>query len=104
MVTGANCNGEVKIWSCESWRCLQTLQILAPHPTTELSSTPLIPRLKATIDLSAQYLILSDIRREVGIKPFPPPHVFFCSRINDIILVFRILRPFRFSTFTAELI
>ncbi|GIY27632.1 enhancer of mRNA-decapping protein 4 [Caerostris darwini] len=58
-VTGAENNTELKIWSCESWNCLQTIKI---HPNPNDS---VVPCLKAEIDLSSKYLFLSDIKRKV---------------------------------------
>ncbi|XP_055929956.1 enhancer of mRNA-decapping protein 4-like [Argiope bruennichi] len=58
-VTGAENNTEIKVWSCESWICLQTIRI---HPNLNDS---VMPCLKAEIDLSSKYLFLSDIKRKV---------------------------------------
>ncbi|XP_064611108.1 enhancer of mRNA-decapping protein 4-like [Liolophura sinensis] len=62
-VTGANNNQEIKIWSCESWNCLQTIRFLEPPnlPT----NFHVEPSLKACLDLSAKYLVLTDIKRKV---------------------------------------
>ncbi|XP_066583483.1 enhancer of mRNA-decapping protein 4 [Prorops nasuta] len=58
-VTGCDNNSEIKIWSCELWTCLQTIKF-GPNPTTGK-----IPVLKAGLDLSAGYLLLSDIYSKV---------------------------------------
>ncbi|XP_054714115.1 enhancer of mRNA-decapping protein 4-like isoform X2 [Uloborus diversus] len=58
-VTGAENNTELKIWSCETWACLQTIRL---HPN---SGDCVEPCLKAEIDLSSKYLFLSDIKRKV---------------------------------------
>nr|XP_034172470.1 enhancer of mRNA-decapping protein 4 [Osmia lignaria] len=58
-VTGCDNNTELKIWSCELWSCLQTIKF-APTP-----STGKLPILKAGLDLSAGYLLLSDIYNKV---------------------------------------
>ena len=57
-VTGANYNTELKLWSCESWTCLQTVKF---QPVLDGISDPAF---KAAIDLSARYLLLSDIYRK----------------------------------------
>ncbi|XP_048253364.1 enhancer of mRNA-decapping protein 4-like isoform X2 [Haliotis rufescens] len=62
-VTGANQNQELKIWSCESWNCLQTIRFVNPPnmdggPLAEVS-------LKAGLDLGAKYLVLSDRMRKM---------------------------------------
>ena len=54
-VTGCNLNSELKIWSCETWTCLQTIRISRP----ESDSSPV--RLKSALDPTARYLLLSDI-------------------------------------------
>ncbi|XP_032678141.1 enhancer of mRNA-decapping protein 4 [Odontomachus brunneus] len=58
-VTGCDNNSELKVWSCEMWSCLQTIKF-APTP-----STGKMPVLKAGLDLSAGYLLLSDIYNKV---------------------------------------
>ena len=50
-------NYELKLWSCSDWRCLQTINL-----------TPTVGKgkgLKAAIDLTRQYLVLSDISRKM---------------------------------------
>ncbi|XP_022340302.2 enhancer of mRNA-decapping protein 4-like isoform X1 [Crassostrea virginica] len=62
-ITGACNNQEIKIWSCESWVCLQTLRFMCPPDLpTNFSAEPCM---KAGLDLSAKYLVLSDIKRQV---------------------------------------
>ena len=56
-VSGANRNTELKIWSCATWSCLQTINFSTPSPSTM--------ELKAALDLSAKYLLLSDIHRKI---------------------------------------
>ncbi|XP_043498767.1 enhancer of mRNA-decapping protein 4 [Polistes fuscatus] len=58
-ITGCDNNSELKVWSCELWTCLQTITF-APTP-----STGKVPVLKAGLDLSAGYLLLSDIYNKV---------------------------------------
>lgn len=58
-ITGADNNQEIKLWSCESWSCLQTIRF---YPNREDNVQPC---LKADLDLSSQYLFLSDINRKV---------------------------------------
>ena len=55
-LTGSNNNTEIKLWSCENWTCLQTVQ-LKPSDGKRIE-------LKAELDLTAQYLLLSDIHRK----------------------------------------
>ncbi|KZC10882.1 PREDICTED: enhancer of mRNA-decapping protein 4 [Dufourea novaeangliae] len=58
-VTGCDNNTELKVWSCELWTCLQTITF-APTP-----STGKLPVLKAALDPSAGYLLLSDLFNRV---------------------------------------
>merc|ERR1719282_746938 len=51
-------NTEFKLWSCENWTCLQTVQV-----KSSLTDGPMA--LKAVLDLTAQYLLLSDIHRKI---------------------------------------
>lgn len=60
LITGADQNRELKVWCTVSWTCLQTIRF-TPDPFN--SST--LPSLKASLDLSAEYLILSDVQRKV---------------------------------------
>ena len=63
VVTMADEGRELKLWDCPSWTCLQTLSLAPCH------SVPVhfqvIPRIKAQLDPTACYLVLSDIRRKV---------------------------------------
>ncbi|KAF0310005.1 Enhancer of mRNA-decapping protein 4 [Amphibalanus amphitrite] len=74
-VTGACQNTELKVWTCESWNCLQTIR-LQPSPADELSAAPPAASLQAALDSSAQYLLLSDIhRRMLYVLSLSPPEV-----------------------------
>ncbi|XP_025025140.1 enhancer of mRNA-decapping protein 4 isoform X2 [Python bivittatus] len=61
LITGADQNQELKMWCTVSWTCLQTIQF---SPDI-FSSVSILPSLKACLDLSAEYLILSDVQRKV---------------------------------------
>ncbi|XP_041046854.1 enhancer of mRNA-decapping protein 4 isoform X3 [Carcharodon carcharias] len=60
LITGADQNRELKMWCTVSWTCLQTIRFM-PDPF----NTNIRPSLKASLDLSAEYLILSDVQRKV---------------------------------------
>ncbi len=60
ILLGADYNSELKVWSCESWTCLQTVRFKPPKTADGKSSSVV---LKAALDLSAKFLILSDINR-----------------------------------------
>ncbi|XP_077424609.1 enhancer of mRNA-decapping protein 4 isoform X2 [Vanacampus margaritifer] len=60
LITGADQNQELKMWCTVSWTCLQTIRF-SPDP----ENMAVLPSLKASLDLSAEYLILSDVQRKV---------------------------------------
>ncbi|XP_008200206.1 enhancer of mRNA-decapping protein 4 isoform X2 [Tribolium castaneum] len=59
-ITGANHNSELKLWSCETWTCLQTIHF-KPDPSNLIQSV----YLKMSIDYSGQYLLMSDLNNKV---------------------------------------
>ncbi|KAM9047917.1 enhancer of mRNA-decapping protein 4 isoform 3-T3 [Megaptera novaeangliae] len=61
LITGADQNRELKMWCTVSWTCLQTVRF---SPDI-FSSVSVPPSLKVCLDLSAEYLILSDVQRKV---------------------------------------
>jgi enhancer of mRNA-decapping protein 4 len=82
-ISGCDQNRELKVWSCTNWSCLQIIRYLkihllliylffssfqysfidsAFHPPTQL------PILKASIDLTSRFLVLSDVNRNVKDK------------------------------------
>ncbi|XP_075998145.1 enhancer of mRNA-decapping protein 4 isoform X2 [Genypterus blacodes] len=60
LITGADQNQELKIWCTVSWTCLQTTRF-SPDPF----NSSVLPSLKASLDLSAEFLILTDVQRKV---------------------------------------
>uniref|UniRef100_A0A673WL80 Enhancer of mRNA-decapping protein 4 n=1 Tax=Salmo trutta TaxID=8032 RepID=A0A673WL80_SALTR len=60
LITGADQNQELKMWCTVSWTCLQTIRF-SPDPF----NSSVLPCLKASLDLSAECLILSDVQRKV---------------------------------------
>ncbi|XP_033898809.3 enhancer of mRNA-decapping protein 4-like isoform X1 [Acipenser ruthenus] len=60
LITGADQNQELKVWCTVSWTCLQTIRF-SPDPF----NSSVLPSLKASLDLSAEYLILTDVQRKV---------------------------------------
>lgn len=61
VLTGSENNSELKIWSCETWSCLQTICFTS----NRTSPVPSSISLKAGIDLSADFIMLSDINNRV---------------------------------------
>ncbi|KAM8861537.1 enhancer of mRNA-decapping protein 4 [Synchiropus picturatus] len=59
LITGADQNQELKLWCTVSWTCLQTIRF-SPDPFNSV-----MPGLKASLDLSSEYLILTDVQRKV---------------------------------------
>ncbi|XP_018414513.1 PREDICTED: enhancer of mRNA-decapping protein 4 [Nanorana parkeri] len=60
LITGADQNRELKMWCTVSWTCLQTV-CFSPDPF----SSNVLPGLKVSLDLSAEFLILTDVQRKV---------------------------------------
>ncbi|XP_042351769.1 enhancer of mRNA-decapping protein 4 [Plectropomus leopardus] len=60
LITGADQNQELKMWCTVSWTCLQTIRF-----SPDLFNSSVLPSLKASLDLSAEYLILTDVQRKV---------------------------------------
>lgn len=60
-ITGCDNNSELKVWSCESWTCLQKIHF-KPDISRKIS-TPIC--LKAGLDNGSGYLILSDIQNRL---------------------------------------
>ena len=58
VITGCNYNSELKVWCSSSWTCLQTIKFQRPQ-ASEPECSGL--KLKAVLDPTAQFLILSDI-------------------------------------------
>jgi len=63
LVTLADDGCELKLWDCTSWSCLQTIT-LAPCRSVPVHCQ-VLPCIKAQLDPTASYLVLSDIRRKV---------------------------------------
>ena len=59
VITGCNYNSELKVWCSTSWTCLQTIKFQRPDTDQDHTNLPL--RLKAVLDPTAKFLILSDI-------------------------------------------
>uniref|UniRef100_A0A671VES5 Enhancer of mRNA-decapping protein 4 n=1 Tax=Sparus aurata TaxID=8175 RepID=A0A671VES5_SPAAU len=59
LITGADQNQELKMWCTVSWTCLQTIRF-----SPDLFNS-VMPSLKASLDLSSEYLILTDVQRKV---------------------------------------
>jgi enhancer of mRNA-decapping protein 4 len=88
ILTGCDYNREIKIWSCLKWECLQTIRFMN-EPDEQISFQPCI---KSAIDLSSNYLVLSDITR----KCFYVLHLFQdfdksiakCTSISEFALAY----------------
>ncbi|XP_068595627.1 enhancer of mRNA-decapping protein 4 [Brachionichthys hirsutus] len=60
LITGADQNQELKMWCTVSWTCLQSIRF-----SPDIFNSSVLPSLKASLDLSAEYLILTDVQRKV---------------------------------------
>ncbi|KAF3854408.1 hypothetical protein F7725_022463 [Dissostichus mawsoni] len=53
-------NQELKLWCTVSWTCLQTIRF-----SPDMFNSSVLPSLKASLDLSSEFLILTDVQRKV---------------------------------------
>lgn len=60
-VTGVEGNTELKVWTCESWTCLQTIKY---EPIDHLPGSSM--KLKVAVDITANFLLISDMHRKVS--------------------------------------
>ena len=58
VLTGCDYNREIKLWCCIKWQCLQTIRFTS-------DDDDVVPCLKAAIDFSSRFLVMSDIKRKV---------------------------------------
>ncbi|XP_072168723.1 enhancer of mRNA-decapping protein 4-like [Diadema setosum] len=58
LITGADFNKELKVWCTVQWTCLQSIRFSCPNADPQ-------PCLKVKLDLSASFLMASDIKRKV---------------------------------------
>lgn len=59
-ITGCENNTELKIWSCRSWACLQTITF-NPHPSSSIKEG----YFKVRLDSTSSYLLLSEINSRI---------------------------------------
>lgn len=88
-ITGANKNRELKVWNCATWECLQTIRF-------EVSLDDSVKaELKAGLDDSSEFLILSDVAHRVlyifQIFQDPDNNVAQITSISEFNLTYPIL-------------
>lgn len=81
LVTATTGRHELKIWSTQTWSCLQTVMLLVP--STGVSSLDAIQDsyLQVGIDLSATYLVLCDGARKVLLHRYTA-NLTICGQTN----------------------
>uniref|UniRef100_A0A2A4JUR8 Uncharacterized protein n=1 Tax=Heliothis virescens TaxID=7102 RepID=A0A2A4JUR8_HELVI len=88
-VTGAENNTTIKIWSCKSWTCLQTITF-TPGVGTDMTLG-----LKAMLDTSASYLLLSDFKSRslyvLNMARDPEDSMAYCKSISEFLLPYPVL-------------
>lgn len=88
-VTGAENNTTIKVWSCKSWTCLQTITF-SPCQTIEASLG-----LKAMLDTSASYLLLSDFKSRslyvLNMARDSDDNMAYCKSISEFLLPYPVL-------------
>lgn len=97
ILTGADFNREIKIWSCLKWICLQTIHFY-PSPLDDVLTSPSkstssqMPCFKTAIDLTSKYLVMSDITRKcfyvLHLIQESEPYLARCSAISEYILAY----------------
>ncbi|CAH8626788.1 unnamed protein product [Schistosoma bovis] len=69
LLTGAESNREIRLWSCSDWSCLQVIEFCSVIPSTDLLKSLNISLSKSSIilavDQSASFLIATDVTRRV---------------------------------------
>ncbi|CAG5048188.1 unnamed protein product [Parnassius apollo] len=89
-VTGAENNALIKIWSCKSWNCLQSITF-SPAPGAE----PAGLGLKAMLDTSANYLLLSDFKSRslyvLNMARDADDSMAYCKSISEFLLPYPVL-------------
>ncbi|XP_073941302.1 enhancer of mRNA-decapping protein 4 homolog Ge-1 [Choristoneura fumiferana] len=97
-MTGAENNTIIKIWSCKSWNCLQTITF-----TPGLGAEPTAFGLKAMLDASANYLLLSDFKTRslyvLNMARDKDDTMAYCKSISEFLLPYPVLS---FYIFDAE--
>ncbi|KAJ8726036.1 hypothetical protein PYW07_000734 [Mythimna separata] len=88
-VTGADNNTTIKIWSCKSWTCLQSITF------TPSVGTDVTLGLKAMLDTSASYLLLSDFKSRslyvLNVARDPEDSMAYCKSISEFLLPYPVL-------------
>ena len=88
LVTGTAGRHELKIWSTQTWSCLQMVTLLIP-PTGVSSPGSAVTThdsyLQLAVDLSATYLVLCDISRKVTFCCFVCISQVHCSCCNSAV-------------------
>ncbi|XP_018654453.1 hypothetical protein Smp_130750 [Schistosoma mansoni] len=73
LLTGAESNRELRLWSCSDWSCLQVIQFCSVIPSTDLLKSLNISLSKSSIilavDRSASFLVATDVTRRVSENP-----------------------------------
>ncbi|XP_068621087.1 enhancer of mRNA-decapping protein 4 [Battus philenor] len=89
-VTGADNNTLIKIWSCKSWNCLQSISF-----SPALGTEPAPLGLKAMLDTSASYLLLSDFKARslyvLNMARDADDSMAYCKSISEFLLPYPVL-------------
>ncbi|XP_039765037.1 enhancer of mRNA-decapping protein 4 isoform X2 [Pararge aegeria] len=87
-VTGAENNTSIKIWSCKSWSCLQSVSFQAAPGAACLG-------MNAMLDSSANYLLLSDFSARslyvLGMARDGEDSMAYCKSISQFLLRYPVL-------------
>ncbi|XP_072936338.1 enhancer of mRNA-decapping protein 4 isoform X2 [Epargyreus clarus] len=88
-VTGAENNTSIKVWSCKSWNCLQSITF-SPSLSADASLG-----MKAMLDTSANYLLLSDFKARslyvLHMARDTDDSAAYCRSISEFLLPYPVL-------------
>ncbi|KPJ13261.1 Enhancer of mRNA-decapping protein 4 [Papilio machaon] len=88
-ITGADNNTLIKVWSCKSWNCLQSITF---SPT--INGEPTLG-LKAMLDYSSSYLLLSDFKARslyvLSMASDVNDAMAYCKSISEFLLPYPVL-------------
>ncbi|XP_013147075.1 PREDICTED: enhancer of mRNA-decapping protein 4 isoform X2 [Papilio polytes] len=88
-ITGADNNTLIKVWSCKSWNCLQSISF---SPT--INGEPTLG-LKAMLDYSSSYLLLSDFKARslyvLSMASDVNDAMAYCKSISEFLLPYPVL-------------
>merc|ERR1712159_146859 len=96
MITGAARNSEIKLWSTDTWCCLQTVTFVPPcQPEVGDSAAGVMVCNHASLDASGSFLFLANLALgSLYVLHLRPPQILKNSSIDSSMCYFDHLREF----------